>query len=186
MERNHKFTGGAVTEFDDLFEVAYTSMVKSLVQSTQLLHQKMLSNPEVDERDVTRETESILFDCIEMVTESMSILWLNHSKTLRLSIMEKVGDSKSWAKLKEFIQKYGTGLFTQQFLQLNNARAILHQGAESWMDDVRSSPSAVDLRLFDELDKAIPASRAADYLSCLLYTSPSPRDQRGSRMPSSA
>ena len=25
-----------------------------------------------------------------------------------------------------------------------------------------------------------------DYFSCLLYTSPSPRDQRGSRMPSSA
>ena len=27
---------------------------------------------------------------------------------------------------------------------------------------------------------------AAVYLTCLLYTSPSPRDQRGSRMPSSA
>ena len=27
---------------------------------------------------------------------------------------------------------------------------------------------------------------AYDYTSCLLYTSPSPRDQRGSRMPSSA
>ena len=27
---------------------------------------------------------------------------------------------------------------------------------------------------------------AAGYKSCLLYTSPSPRDQRGSRMPSSA
>ena len=25
-----------------------------------------------------------------------------------------------------------------------------------------------------------------EYLTCLLYTSPSPRDQRGSRMPSSA
>ena len=25
-----------------------------------------------------------------------------------------------------------------------------------------------------------------DFMSCLLYTSPSPRDQRGSRMPSSA
>ena len=25
-----------------------------------------------------------------------------------------------------------------------------------------------------------------DYVGCLLYTSPSPRDQRGSRMPSSA
>ena len=27
---------------------------------------------------------------------------------------------------------------------------------------------------------------ASDYSNCLLYTSPSPRDQRGSRMPSSA
>ena len=27
---------------------------------------------------------------------------------------------------------------------------------------------------------------APDYAGCLLYTSPSPRDQRGSRMPSSA
>ena len=27
---------------------------------------------------------------------------------------------------------------------------------------------------------------AADMYTCLLYTSPSPRDQRGSRMPSSA
>ena len=27
---------------------------------------------------------------------------------------------------------------------------------------------------------------AVDYVACLLYTSPSPRDQRGSRMPSSA
>ena len=32
----------------------------------------------------------------------------------------------------------------------------------------------------------LPLSAGALYLSCLLYTSPSPRDQRGSRMPSSA
>ena len=30
------------------------------------------------------------------------------------------------------------------------------------------------------------SAHAAEYLDCLLYTSPSPRDQRGSRMPSSA
>ena len=30
------------------------------------------------------------------------------------------------------------------------------------------------------------AEIAGQYLDCLLYTSPSPRDQRGSRMPSSA
>ena len=37
-------------------------------------------------------------------------------------------------------------------------------------------PSLFDRRL----------QKAATFLSCLLYTSPSPRDQRGSRMPSSA
>ena len=35
-----------------------------------------------------------------------------------------------------------------------------------------------DLSFLDQL--------TTDYLACLLYTSPSPRDQRGSRMPSSA
>ena len=47
---------------------------------------------------------------------------------------------------------------------------------------------------FDEQQKAIlldalkptRAVMAANYSVCLLYTSPSPRDQRGSRMPSSA
>ena len=32
----------------------------------------------------------------------------------------------------------------------------------------------------------VPGSNAPGYTLCLLYTSPSPRDQRGSRMPSSA
>ena len=36
---------------------------------------------------------------------------------------------------------------------------------------------AVELQSYDSLE---------DNISCLLYTSPSPRDQRGSRMPSSA
>ena len=37
-----------------------------------------------------------------------------------------------------------------------------------------------------ELAEAIEAEAKIPYGDCLLYTSPSPRDQRGSRMPSSA
>ena len=36
------------------------------------------------------------------------------------------------------------------------------------------------------IDIEVIKSKVAQYGVCLLYTSPSPRDQRGSRMPSSA
>ena len=36
------------------------------------------------------------------------------------------------------------------------------------------------------LEALTKSGHAGDYDACLLYTSPSPRDQRGSRMPSSA
>ena len=39
---------------------------------------------------------------------------------------------------------------------------------------------------FLELDQEILAASGKASITCLLYTSPSPRDQRGSRMPSSA
>ena len=51
-----------------------------------------------------------------------------------------------------------------------------------------------DFQAYDEIDGA-PEEKArgitistahVEYETCLLYTSPSPRDQRGSRMPSSA
>ena len=48
----------------------------------------------------------------------------------------------------------------------------------------------VDVMLSDEMEVQIDTSSIhnlnARYEFCLLYTSPSPRDQRGSRMPSSA
>ena len=44
------------------------------------------------------------------------------------------------------------------------------------------SPVAVD----DVLPSELPLSAGGVAGGCLLYTSPSPRDQRGSRMPSSA
>ena len=40
--------------------------------------------------------------------------------------------------------------------------------------------------LIDDLDRCLPETAISTLEACLLYTSPSPRDQRGSRMPSSA
>ena len=39
---------------------------------------------------------------------------------------------------------------------------------------------------YENYHEKIVYEEIADFAACLLYTSPSPRDQRGSRMPSSA
>ncbi len=168
MERNNPIGRGAVTEFDEVFEVAYTSMVHALVQSTAQLKVQRQTEDKLTRSEITDEAQSVLFDCIEMLTESMLILWLDHSKTLRLSVIEKVLDRTSWEKLVEFIQNYGNGLFTQQFLHLANIRAILHQGVDHWLTQVEQSNKAPDLRLFDELGHILPRKTAVRYLTLVL------------------
>ena len=55
-------------------------------------------------------------------------------------------------------------------------------GLEDWQMGLLGGPAFAVLYTF----LGIPIARAAERYNCLLYTSPSPRDQRGSRMPSSA
>lgn len=168
MERNARLGGGAVTQFDELFEVAYTSMVRCLAQSTRLLQRRLASSEEIEEAEAAREAESILFESVRTLTDSMSILWLSHSQSLRLSALEKFEDRKSWKLLIKFIQDYGAGLFTQQLLQLSNARAILHQDVGRWLDKYRDSCDAGELTLFDDLDKEISRASAVNYVTLIL------------------
>ena len=202
-DRNNPVGGGAVTEFDEIFEVAYTSMVEALTVSTAELKKQRFSEPNANSKEIKAESRTVLFDCIEMLTETMLPMWLDHSKTLRLSVLEKVRKSAQWDGLVHFIKTYGEGLFTQSFFHLGNVRAILHQGVDTWLQQVQDSPNCPDLRLFDELGSELSRGTAVKYLTlvlesvrenfneyvdynCLLYTSPSPRDATLSRMPSSA
>ena len=64
--------------------------------------------------------------------------------------------------------------------------------AYSILFDVQKKGIKAPLQVYRALDKLVELgkihkieSRNA-FIACLLYTSPSPRDQRGSRMPSSA
>ena len=61
---------------------------------------------------------------------------------------------------------------------------IYNQKNESF--EYRPGPLHQQIILMDEVNRATPKTQSALLEACLLYTSPSPRDQRGSRMPSSA
>ena len=167
-ERNQTTAAIAVSEFDDLFKVAYTSMVKCLIQSTKLFQNRLEAAGEVEAEEAKEEAEAILFDCLETVTDSMMAAWLTHSETLRLSVVEKLNEESRWSRLVQFIERYGQGLFTQHFLLKPNARAILHQGVDVWLDKVCAAYDDLDLRLFDELDKAISKEEVVSALTLIL------------------
>jgi len=167
MERNQPSLPGAVTEYDEIFEVAFTSTVQAVTQSITD-YQTHLRDSGRPENEVADQSESVLFDCVEMLTESMLVLWLKHSQTLRLSVLEKVHKKERWQETVEFIKQYGKDLLTQNFLHVGNIRAILHQGVAQWLVQVADSHDPPDLVLFKELRTKLPLKKAAKQLSLVL------------------
>jgi hypothetical protein len=127
MEKQQPVGAGAITEFDRLFENGYKSIVLCLVKSAELWD-------EVAVGQGAGETDQLLVEILKQLTEIESRRWLQHSQTVRLSVVEKVAKEKHWQALVEFIGRYGRPLFQQQFLNLGNVRAILHQGVSAWLE----------------------------------------------------
>ena len=65
MERNQPSLPGAVTEYDEIFEVAFTSMVQAVTQSITD-YQTHLRESGRPANEVAEQSESVLFDCVEM------------------------------------------------------------------------------------------------------------------------
>ncbi|MEM7559791.1 MAG: hypothetical protein AAF394_11785, partial [Planctomycetota bacterium] len=95
-----------------------------------------------------------LIAVLEQLTEVMLGSWLAHSRTLRLSVLETVDNSRSWGKLVDFIKRFGGSIFNQSFLSLGNVRAILHQGVGHWMDQIIEEGQEEQLGdLFDAMEE---------------------------------
>jgi hypothetical protein len=107
----------------------------------------------------------MLVEALQDLTESQLNRWLAHSRTLRLSVVERLSSDAEWKAFVAFIERYGADLFTQKFLNLGNLRAILHQHAGVWLSNLDHSEEASEIRLITELGQAIPRDEAAKWLS---------------------
>lgn len=154
MERTHPVGNGAVTEFDDLFEIGFRSVVDCLIHSAK-------------HDDSTADQRQLLFRWMERFTESSLIIWLKHSQTLRLSVLEKVHNKGPWKKLVGFIKEYGKDIFTQRFLNFANIRGILHQGIENWLAVLVENEN-YDWKLIRDLGHRITKTEATAHLSLIL------------------
>ncbi len=163
MEREHPVGPGAVTEFDELFKIGYRAIVESLVASSV-----EWPAPQEGEEDETH-SEAVV-SCLEKLTESLLTSWLAHSRTLRLSVLERVHDKASWKKLVEFVERYGDELFSQRFLNLGNIRAILHQGVANWLTSLQEDEDNDEApeRLLGDLTAGEPLDAAAEQLTLVL------------------
>ncbi len=161
MERDHPLGAGAVTEFDRLFEVGYKAIVESLVESSV--------GWKTAPRGRGETADSQLIDALQQVTESLLSEWLTHSRTLRLSVLEKVAGEKDWEGLLKFVEKYGQDLFTQRFFNLANLRAILHQSVDRWLDQLAADPEAADeLSIVADLDGSLARADAKRHLGLVI------------------
>lgn len=161
MERDHPVGPGAITEFDELFKIGYRALVESLVISS-----KQWTRPG---KETTEEKQAEpLVACLEQLTESLLTSWLAHSRTLRLSVLERVHDKNQWKKLVTFIEQFGADVFTQR-LNLANIRAILHQGTADWLASQQQDPSDESPeKLLEALQGDLKLSDAAEMLGLAL------------------
>ncbi|MDA7951052.1 MAG: hypothetical protein MPJ24_06140 [Pirellulaceae bacterium] len=161
MERNQKTNAGAVTEFDALYKIGYRALVDNIVSSSETWEE------EINQKFKTREAG--LVSCLEELTETLLLNWLAHSQTLRLSSLELVLQPENWDKLVSFIKNYGADIFTQQFFNIGNIRAILHQGAHNWLTQCKESPRGEQhFSLLDDLNEKISVEDAGYLLTIVL------------------
>jgi hypothetical protein len=162
MERNHAVGPGGITEFDQLFEIACRGIVRSLIISSEKWHARGKSPAARHHRRADLE----LITHLERAVEALLQRWLDHSRGVRLSVLEAVNDEGRWNSLQQFIENYGHDFFTQQFMTLGNLRGILHQGAETYLRLLEEEPRAAEeYRLLGELDGPISRDEAVHWLS---------------------
>jgi len=174
MEQHRPDREGAVTEFDRLFEVGYRAIVEAMVRAaieTRAVGDTPTvgTSPADGERlELTAVSDSELIHALQLLTEALLKRWLGHSRSLRLSVLEKVAEHERWQALVGFIERYGHDLFTPRFFNLGNLRAILHQGVGPYLDGLARSDAADEIRLVSELEIQIPRATAVEQLGLVI------------------
>ncbi|QDT67254.1 hypothetical protein MalM25_01510 [Planctomycetes bacterium MalM25] len=156
METDHPVGRGAVTEYDRLFEAGYAAIVQCLVESSPTWGRA---------EDDAHAADVMLVEALQDLTETELGRWLGHSKTVRLSVVERLQDSREWERFVRFVERYGEDLFTQRFLTLSNLRAILHQRVGVWLDNLCEDPPQDAPKLIEEIDAGVPRDEAVRLLS---------------------
>ena len=156
MEQALPPRGRGVTEFNHFFQAAYQAVLESVVDSAA-------GWPEEHAGD--RELVSVL----ERLTAPFLALWVEHSRSLQLSILETLASEKDWQALQSFVRQYGGDLFHARFLTLANLRGVLHRGVKAYLDYLHDNPDPLHpIKLMDDLGRSVRREDAVRFLEVVL------------------
>jgi hypothetical protein len=154
MEWNQPPEGRRISSFDHLFHTALRGVVETLLDAAGPLPAEPL-----------HPASELLFH----IVETFQGLWLQHSQSLRLSILETLQDEEDWESIRRFIRKYGSDLFTVQFLVLSNMRGIIARGTAAWLDSEAERAAEKRPRLVEDwAARRIDRNRHARILEWIL------------------
>jgi hypothetical protein len=161
----------SVSEFDRVFEAATTALVERIVVSATA----------GDDGGVTDDAVAAerILDGLSLLVPRLLETWMTHARQLRLSVLEKVRDEKAFAVIREFVEHYGAGLFTQHVLAPASLRGILRGGAGHYLEQLVERADAEPegdaprgrrpVRLLEDLASgALPLKQAATRLRLVL------------------
>ncbi|HEV3343120.1 MAG TPA: hypothetical protein VG125_22295, partial [Pirellulales bacterium] len=164
MEHRRPAGEGAVTEFDRLFEVGFRGITETLVVVAAEANRQAEAAGHG-----TRVSDAELIEVLQAATEPLLKRWLAHSRTLRLSVIERLSDQDRWEPLKAFIERYGREIFTPRFMNQGNLRALLHRGVDAHLKQIEDDPELADeWQLVGDLDQTIPRSTAVEQLTLVI------------------
>ncbi len=156
MEQAHPGRGQGVSEFNHFFQAGYQAVVESVVASA--------AGWEADRVD-----DAQLVALLERLTTPFLTLWIEHSRTLQLSVLETVASDAEVKELQSFIQHYGGDLFHARFMTLGNLRGILSRGVGAYLAHLGENPDPLHpMRLIDDLGTRVRREDAVRRLELVL------------------
>jgi hypothetical protein len=156
MEQTQPPRGRGVTEFNHFFQASYQAVLESVIESAT-------------KWEPAHSGDAALVELLERLTAPFLSLWVEHSRSLQLSILETVAGDSEWRALQDFVQHYGGDLFHSRFLTLANLRGVLHRGVGPYLDYLRDNPDPLrPVKLLDDLGRTIRREDAVRRLEVVL------------------
>ena len=159
MEETQKDPGrkvSKITEFDRLFQLGFQGVLECVVESSSGW-------------EGAAATDRGLVSLLETVTAPFLRLWVDYSRPISLSSLDRIGGAEQWQALRTFIERYGNDLFRADFMALANLRGVLHRGVAAYLDDLREhADPEKQVRLLTDLDGNLARDQAVEALNRIL------------------